>query len=949
VVHDPARRLDLAFAALAAIAPGSFVHCLQGSAGSSTPSDALRDRLADQRWMDADGHVLSYVDPSDHLLVHRTWLEACHGPTRVARVNARSVRLLDPGDGLAPGPVGAYEVLLVDLIGTEGIDAVVLALTPADAEIEAVVPDRSPPPRGTPSFRLRLDLEGTVIGGTASVSSLLGHRLDDLLSTPVLPLIHPDDLEAASLVWDDVLAKPDTSQTVRIRLRHADGSWRWFSDTAWNELDDPDQPGIMSEFHDIHGLVEAEQALHASELSFRTLAESLPVGIAVLDPDGGVQFANHRLVTLLLASGLAGPESNAPTPAPEGPDFTIRWTDLVTPEVAAEMIDLVRPREPGDDAPILRQVELAAADGTPVHLLVQSSTVWRAEGRSVIVSVLDISGEVLTSRAHDRLLQSVDEVSDVVMVGQLTGAITYVNRAGRRFFGHRAVGRSLRDHLHPSVQVLTDAIIVPALLEHGHWSGDLEVPDVDGVVHVMSTNVTLVRDVDPSELQVGVTMRDVTERRRHERDMARLARHDPLTDLPNRFALMERLEQWCLGGEPGDHLSVFFIDLDNLKIINDGLGHSAGDRLLAAVAAELERTAGPDLVARFGGDEFVIASEQTSPDDVLGRAQEFLAAVERAAVLGVSNHVSASIGVTVAARSTADPERMIRDADAAMYSAKRAGRSQVALFDAPLRQTVARRFQIEAGLRDAIADDELTLHLQPVRSMATGACTGVEALCRWADVAPSEFIPIAEDSGLILPLGSAVLRKALQEADQLRRSDPSLAEMRIGVNVSARELDLPDFADRALRTIAEGPIPAEHVTLELTETALIDPREEVDQTLRRLKDAGITLALDDFGTGYSSIGHLRRFPLDVLKLDISYTQGMAHDPETRVIVEALLLMADRLGIRVVAEGIEDEAELAVAAELGVAWVQGYLLGRPAPVDELTAADLGPHPLIVGRR
>jgi diguanylate cyclase (GGDEF)-like protein len=391
---------------------------------------------------------------------------------------------------------------------------------------------------------------------------------------------------------------------------------------------------------------------------------------------------------------------------------------------------------------------------------------------------------------------------------------------------------------------------------------------------------------------------------------------------------------------------VFFIDVDNLKIVNDGLGHSAGDRLLVAVAEELRQVAGDDCVARFGGDEFVVASRSVAPDRIADRADEFLAAVERAEVEGVSNHVSASIGVAMALGANADPERLIRDADAAMYAAKRGGRSRAALFDAALRRQVTRRFELEADLREAIAADALAVHFQPIVDLASGAVTGVEALCRWGSVSPGEFIPIAEESGLIVPLGASVLARALADGAQLQRALAHLHRVRVGVNVSARELDLPDFADRALAIIEAGPVPVDQVVLELTESVLIDPREEVDATLHRLKDAGITLALDDFGIGYSSLAYLRRYPLDVLKLDISYTQAMVTDPETRVIVESVVTMANRLDLQVVAEGIETAEQLAAAREVGASRAQGYLVGRPAPVDALVLDGLAPRTSLI---
>ncbi len=461
------------------------------------------------------------------------------------------------------------------------------------------------------------------------------------------------------------------------------------------------------------------------------------------------------------------------------------------------------------------------------------------------------------------------------------------------------------------------------------------------VIRTWSTTVTPVHGPVGAGVHVGITMRDVTADRAHERELALQARRDTLTDLPNRFALTELLEARCRLGDPDEDIAVFFIDLDNLKIVNDGLGHSAGDRLLMAVAEELAKEADDDPVARFGGDEFVVLATGIGPDVALERAQQFLAAVERATVAGVASHVTASIGVATAKRADARPEAMVRDADAAMYVAKRAGRSRCALFDESLRRRTRQRFQLGEELRAAIEDDHLGVHLQPIIDMATGTITGAEALCRWQGVSPLEFIPIAEESGLIVDLGATVLRRSLAAKRQLNTASAAFADLRIGVNVSAHELDLPTYAERTLAIIEESGVEPIHVVLELTESVLIDPRDEVTATLRRLHDAGLTLALDDFGAGYSGLSYLRRYPIDILKLDISYTQAMADDHETRVIVEALVAMADRLGRRVVAEGVETTEQLAVAEALGITWAQGYLIGRPQPVDAFGSVDAWP--------
>ncbi len=540
--------------------------------------------------------------------------------------------------------------------------------------------------------------------------------------------------------------------------------------------------------------------------------------------------------------------------------------------------------------------------------------------------------------AHDRLLRVVDEVGDMVIIGCLGRGVVYANAAARALFPHDPVGHRLPDLLPDLLRATAENDIIPVLTRLERWTGDFEVPaDASGGPGplVLALTVTPVVQEGTDEVYFGVVMRDVTAERRHAEVLARQAREDPLTGLPNRLALMEHLAHRRDHGAPDAPVSVCFIDLDHLKVVNDGLGHSAGDRLLRAVADRLtERSAA--LVARFGGDEFVVVHEGLSPDELATEARELLSAIERVHVFGVSTQVSASVGVATVRRDRLDPEAAIRDADAAMYVAKRSGRARVAHFDDSMRATATRRFVLETALRRALAHEDLELHLQPVIDVASGEVSGYEGLARWDAATPCEFIPVAEESGLILALGRWAMRTALASAAQVRDLGPATHDLRFAVNVSSHQLLDRHFAPMVLETLEEFAVPPGAVVLELTESALIDPRDDVDHALRGLRDAGVSLALDDFGSGYSSLGYLRRYPIDILKLDTGYIQGMLVDPSTRIIAEAIVTMAHRLGLRVVAEGVETAEQLALVRELGIDWAQGYLLGHPATVEDVVA-------------
>ena len=602
----------------------------------------------------------------------------------------------------------------------------------------------------------------------------------------------------------------------------------------------------------------------------------------------------------------------------------------------------IRVTTTAEETPPIR-TRLALATGAWRWFEVTSWNVLDVPRHAVVIGEFrDVQAEVdaeaeqaSTARAHQRLMKIFDEVEDVVMVGRLDHGLIYLNHAAQLVVGDKNTDPKLVSQLSSELRAFSLRVIEPTIRRLERWTGDLDV-HVGGRPRIMATTVTPVAEGGPDDIYYGVIMHDVTADRTHTRAMAKQARRDPLTGLPNRLALMEHLDGCRTSGSPTAPVSVCFIDLDNLKIVNDGLGHSAGDRLLRAVGAQLLAQTGT-LVARFGGDEFVVVHEGLTPAESTAAAEHLLIAIRRVQVLGIANHVSASIGVAGYRRDELDPERVIRDADAAMYVAKRGGRDRVAVFDRGMREVVSRRFFLESALRDGLAEDALAIHLQPIIALNEGdALSGFEALARWPVASPSEFIPIAEDSGLIVPLGRWAVDQALGALAQMTAISPEMADLRMGVNVSAHQLLERGFADMILGALDRHGVYAKNLVLELTESVLIDPRDDVDLVLLGLANAGVSLALDDFGSGYSSLGYLRRYPIDVLKLDTTYTQALLHDQGTRIIAEGIVTMANRLGLRVVAEGVETPEELEVVRELGIDWAQGFLLGRPAPVAEIVA-------------
>jgi diguanylate cyclase (GGDEF)-like protein len=426
---------------------------------------------------------------------------------------------------------------------------------------------------------------------------------------------------------------------------------------------------------------------------------------------------------------------------------------------------------------------------------------------------------------------------------------------------------------------------------------------------------------------------------------------DSLTGLPDRAAFLHRLSVAALGSTP---VAVLFLDLDDFKVVNDGFGHDAGDRLLVEVAKRLRfAVRAGDMVARLGGDEFTIfCPGLTDIEAVMAVARHVRATLAPPfEIAGQHRHVRASIGCRVAALAAGDDvETLLRDADSAMYQAKGAGKDRVEAFSEATRLRLLRRLRLEHELRDALAAETLAVHYQPQIDLRSGRMVGVEALVRWREASPGEFIPLAEQTGLIGPLGAWVLQTACHDLRALHAR--GLAPLTVTVNVSTRQLEDPDFPQTVADILREARLAPASVCLELTETGLMDAGETTLGALRALKELGVYVAIDDFGTGHSSLARLRRLPVEVLKVDRSFIDGLGTEPEDSAVVAAILSLAHAMGLHVIAEGVETPLQANQLIALGCTVAQGFLWSPAVPVAELPAlATLGTsaHPRAAGRR
>jgi diguanylate cyclase (GGDEF)-like protein len=428
---------------------------------------------------------------------------------------------------------------------------------------------------------------------------------------------------------------------------------------------------------------------------------------------------------------------------------------------------------------------------------------------------------------------------------------------------------------------------------------------------------------------------DVSKHRYAEEELSWQASHDALTGLPNRELFVERLGGYLT--RPDAHVAVLFADLDDFKVVNDSLGHSAGDRLLSAVAERLSRALRPDdVIARFGGDEFSVLLPGVRSDEDALRVAHRLADTLRDPVVidGEARYVSASFGITTSEPDGAiDAHALLRDADSAMYRAKELGKARCAVFDTSLRREAVERLELEGGLRHALDAGELRLVYQPVVALADARIAGVEALLRWHHpvhgvIAPMRFVGIAERNGLIVPIGAWVLNEACRQLAAW--GDPALT---MSVNVSARQLGTSDVVETVSSALAGSGIEAERLCLEITETAMMADPVAMAQTLTTLKGLGVRLAVDDFGVGHASLRQLRELlPVDILKIDKSFVDGITTDADDAAIVEGVVRLAHSLGLEAVAEGVETAEQLALLRTWSCQSGQGYHFARPVDPD-----------------
>jgi len=670
-----------------------------------------------------------------------------------------------------------------------------------------------------------------------------------------------------------------------------------------------------------------------TESELRLLLDDLPEAVVSIDDDGVVRGANAKAAELTgrPVSSLAGEAFAALVEPARGTDLDA-WLATGRSDRPADPVTFRLPHA-GGRAATLVEASVDRPRQTDGGVLVRLRDVTEREER---VRALE--------QARRRFQQAFHSApTGMALVRLDDSTILDANRSLAEMLARpvdQLVGRTIREITHP--EDLRAAAAYRARLELGiadTYLMDQRYLRSDGEFVWARTRVAVTEDEGVS---LAIThIEDVTEQRRTAERLQWAATHDDLTGLPNRTELIHSVDAILTEAEPGQ-VSLLFIDLDNFKSVNDSLGHGIGDTLLTAMSVRLREVVGAEAeLARFGGDEFIVVLRDSARDP-MSVAEAVRATVREAVeVEGTELFVSTSIGVSVNDREGTTAADLLRDADAAMYRAKARGRDCVEAFAPGTRETTVLALRTATELRRGLERGEVVPYYQPIVELTTGHVTGFEALARWLHperglLAPDQFLPMAEETGLIDEIGATILRDSLSQFARWRARELPFADATLSVNVGTRQVVDPAFAGLVADVLGQTGIPADSLWLEITETALLADVKASTVALRNLRSLGLHLAVDDFGTGYSSLTYLKRFPVEAIKIDRGFVAGLGLDTEDTTIVEAVVNLGHSFGIAVIAEGLETPLQLSRLRAMGCDRGQGYLFGRPRPASIVEA-------------
>lgn len=669
---------------------------------------------------------------------------------------------------------------------------------------------------------------------------------------------------------------------------------------------------------------EAHETLRKLSLVVKQTIDS----VFITDPDGRIEYVNPAFEKL---TGYSHEEAIGQTPALLCSDnhdshyYKKLWQSLKAGKIFRG--NMVNRRKNGE---LFYEEKVI----TPLKNEQGHITHYVSTGR-------DITERIKAEETRERLMAILEATPDLVAILELDGNLRYLNGAGRRLLGlsveENIEGRCLED-IFPTITArqFTDHIF-PAAKRDGTWSGEMQLPLAEGEAMPLSQVVLTHYDAEGHIEYLSTICRDISERKRFEAELQHHATHDQLTGLPNRFFLQDRFRNSLELAQRYDrYVAVLFLDLDDFKRVNDSLGHAAGDTLLQQVSQRLLSCLRPtDTVARHGGDEFtIIVGDLERVESVLTVLGKLRAEFDRPMLIDSREiYTTFSIGIAIYPQDGNEIEDLLRHADTAMYRAKTAGASQYQFYAAEMNARGHELLVMEAELHHAVKHQEFVLHYQPQMELKAGRICGVEALIRWRHstrglVSPADFIPLLENSGLIITVGEWVLREACRMHRRCREA--GWDSLRISINVSAVQFNDAELVNKVRTALHEEAMPPQLLELEITENILMRDPVQATDTLKELCGLGVRIAIDDFGTGYSSLAYLKQFPLNVLKIDQTFVRDIATDLKDAAIVEAGIFLARKLGLEVIAEGVENREQLDFLRKNGCNLIQGYHLSRPLP-------------------
>ncbi len=753
----------------------------------------------------------------------------------------------------------------------------------------------------------------------AESAEVLGKTIEDVLPT-----------EAAKLLRDALAATMESGnlESFEYERPSSEGGVRRY-EVRVTQTGDGQFLGIIRDITEQH---RAQDALKASEANYRAIFDSVNDAIVLADTeDFSILEVNDKAYQLL--------------------DYQ--------PQRQQTLIEMLgrKRTSPHTSDNILRLLVEAAAgrpqvfewplrrDGEEIRWA--EFHVKRAEigGQYRLLAVVkDITDHKRAAASMYMQISAVNAASDQIMITSASGIIEFVNPAFERCTGYRyaeVIGCDWHMLCTPDSNAALDRLTEESLSSGQSWCGELSSKRKDGSISVEDTTITPIRsEMGAIENYISIK-RDITERKQYEAELNQLAHHDVLTGLPNRLLFSDRLTQRLSDcRRNGDRLAVMFLDLDRFKLVNDSLGHNAGDMLLKQVSERLKLVLRDvDTVARMGGDEFtLIMPNVKNIDDASIPARRILEIMSDSFMIsGHEMYLTTSIGISLFPQDGSDVESLVRAADTAMYHAKESGRNTFRFYTEALNVAAMERMTLENSLRKAIERNELLAHYQPRIHMQTGEILGAEALVRWMHpdlklIPPAQFIPLAEETGQIVAIGEWMLKTACTQNKAWQ--DAGLPRISMGVNVSCRQFQLADIVGMVSRSLQETGLQPEYLDLELTESTLMMNPEHAVKVLGTLKDMGVHISLDDFGTGYSALSHLKHFPIDTVKIDRSFVQNITTQSDDSAIAQAIVAMAHSMNLTVVAEGVETLEQLNCLRAMGCDEMQGYFVGRPVPAEEL---------------